>query len=107
MVCIGDIKNNRNEEERMTHHIDFIVAIMESIALNYSIETRHDRRYLRSRLKTLKLALKDCFQWELTKGQATIIKGELRYVNKFKLGQNGKLHFNTTGIDLFRVAIEK
>ena len=89
----------------MKHHIDFIVAIMESIALNYSTETRHDRRYLRSRLKTLKLALKDCFAWELTKGQATIVKGELRYLRSFKLGQNGKLHFNTTGIDLFRVAM--
>ena len=91
----------------MTHHINFIVAIMESIALNYSTETRHDRRYLRSRLKTLKLALKDCFQWELTKGQATIIKGELRYLRSFKLGHNGKLHFNKDIIDLFRVAIEK
>ena len=91
----------------MKHHIDFIVAIMESISLNYSTETRHDRKYLRSRLKTLKLALKDCFQWELTKGQATIVKGELKYLRSFKLGQNGKLHFNKDIIDLFRVAIEK
>ena len=91
----------------MTHHIDFIVAIMESIALNYSTQTRHDRKYLRSRLKTLKLALKDCFQWELTKGQATIVKGELAYLRKFKLGHNGKTHFNRDIIDLFRLHIEK
>ena len=91
----------------MTHHIDFIVAIMESIALNYSTETRHDRRYLRSRLKTLKLALKDCFAWELTEGQATIVKGELRYVSVFKLGQNGAVHFDKALIDLFKTAIQK
>lgn len=91
----------------MKHHINFIIAIMESIALNYATETRHDRKYLRSRLKTLKLALKDCFAWELTKGQATIVKGELRYVSAFKLGQNGAVHFDKALIDLFRVAIEK
>lgn len=91
----------------MKHHINFIIAIMESISLNYSTDSRHDRKYLRSRLKTLKLALKDCFEWELTKGQETIIKGELRYLRQFKLGQNGKLHFNNDIIDLFRVSIEK
>lgn len=80
---------------------------MESIALNYTTKTRHDRKYLRSRLKTLKLALRECFEWELTKGQETIIKGELKYLREFKLGQNGKLHFNNDIIDLFRVSIEK
>lgn len=89
----------------MKHHINFIIAIMESIALNYATETRHDRKYLKSRLKTLKLALKECFEWELTKGQETIIKGELRYLRQFKLGQNGKLHFGITHIQLFKTAL--
>lgn len=107
MVCIGDIKINRKEDKKMTHHINFIIAIMESIALNYATKSRHDRKYLRSRLKTLKLALKECFEWELTKGQATIVKGELKYLRSFKLGQNGKLHFNNDIINLFRISIEK
>lgn len=78
---------------------------MESIALNYATETRQDRKYLRSRLKTLKLALKDSFEWELTKGQTDVIKGELRYLRQFKVGDNGKLHFGITHIQLFKTAL--
>jgi hypothetical protein len=91
----------------MKHNINLIIMLMESIALNYSTKSRHDRKYLRSRLKTLKLALRECFEWELTKGQATIIKGELRYLRQFKLGSNGKLHYNGFHTSVFKTALSE
>ena len=89
----------------MKHNINLIITLMENIALNYSVDSRHDRKFLKARLKALKFALRECFEWELTKGQATIIKGELRYLRQFKRGSNGKLHYNEFHTSVFKTAI--
>jgi len=75
----------------MTAPLNDLIAMLESLRNNFSTQTRHDRKYLKARLKVAKLAVRECFEYEPTQLQVTNLKALLKGLKKFKIGDDGRL----------------
>lgn len=75
----------------MTAPLNDLIAMLESLRNNYSVETRHDRKYFKARLKVAKLAIRECFEYEPTQLQVKNLKALLKGLKKFKMGDDGRL----------------
>ena len=65
--------------------------MLESLRNNFSVVTRHDRKYFKARLKVAKLAIRECFEYEPTQLQVKNLKALLKGLKKFKMGDDGRL----------------
>ena len=75
----------------MTAPLNDLIAMLESLRNNYSVETRHDRKYFKARLKVAKLAIRECFDYDPTQLQVKKLKALLKGLKKFKMGDDGRL----------------
>ena len=75
----------------MTAPLNDLIAMLESLRNNFSVATRHDRKYFKARLKVAKLAIRDCFEYEPTQLQVKKLKAILKGLKKFKIGDDGRL----------------
>ena len=75
----------------MTAPLNDLITMLESLRNNFSVETRHDRKYFKARLKVAKLAIRECFEYEPTQLQVKNLKALLKGLNSVRYGYDCRL----------------